>query len=339
MQEALERKIKEILVGENYVSEKDIKKAENFARISKTSFIRYLVNEKLITNDLLGQAIAEYYKVPYADLNSKPPAKEQILKVPEEVARKHRIVLFSESPQGLVFATDQPSLGLLNFLKSQLNVPNISLSYSLSEDINQILSSSYRKTLETRFSAIIKQETRVAPEIIDEIFSDAISFLSSDVHLETHGEDVVVRFRIDGVLHEAGRIAKKYYENIGNHIKVRSHLRTDEHFSAQDGALKFEKGGQSVDMRVSLVPTLEGEKIVIRILAQYIRGFTLSDLGLSAKNLEILKEVSQKPFGMILITGPTGSGKTTTLYAVLHSLNRPEVNITTIEDPVEYRII
>lgn len=339
MQEALERKIKEILVGENYVSEKYIKKAEEFARRSKTSFVGYLINERLITNDLLGQAIAEYYKIPYADLNSKLPSKEQILKVPEEVAVKHRIVLFSESPQGLVFATDQPSPGLLNFLKSQLNVPNISLSYSLSEDIDQILSSAYRKTLETRFSVITEQETRVAPEIIDEIFSDAISFRSSDIHLEPQGEEVVVRFRVDGVLHEAGRIAKKYYENIVNHIKVRSHLRTDEHFAAQDGALKFEKEGKAVDMRVSLIPTLEGEKIVIRILARYIRGFTLSDLGLSAKNLEILKEMSQKPFGMILITGPTGSGKTTTLYAVLNSLNRPEVNITTIEDPVEYRII
>jgi len=115
-------------------------------------------------------------------------------------------------------------------------------------------------------------------------------------------------------------------------------LRIDEHFSAQDGAIRFVKGKNNVDMRVSVIPVLDGEKITIRLLAEYVKGFTFSDLGVSGKDQEVFMSAAKKPFGMILVTGPTGSGKTTTLYALLKMLNNPAVNITTIEDPVEYDI-
>lgn len=116
-------------------------------------------------------------------------------------------------------------------------------------------------------------------------------------------------------------------------------MRIDEHFAAQDGSMRFEKGETVFDLRTSIVPTVEGEKIVLRILAAYVQGFGLSNLGMSEAHQRILAEVAQKPFGMILVTGPTGSGKTTTLYAVLKLLHHPDVNITTIEDPVEYKVI
>ncbi|MFI5206317.1 MAG: GspE/PulE family protein, partial [Candidatus Paceibacterales bacterium] len=137
----------------------------------------------------------------------------------------------------------------------------------------------------------------------------------------------------------AGRIPKQYYENILNRVKVQSRMRTDEHFSAQDGAIRYEKNGTAIDLRVSVVPTIDGEKIVIRLLAQYMKSFALDDLGLSKKHQELILQAAQKPFGMILVTGPTGSGKTTTLYALIKYLNSPEINIITIEDPVEYKIL
>ncbi|MFZ2881813.1 MAG: GspE/PulE family protein, partial [Candidatus Moraniibacteriota bacterium] len=167
---------------------------------------------------------------------------------------------------------------------------------------------------------------------------DALILNASDIHFEPQVDIVVIRFRVDGVLQEVGRIPKTYYDNMLNRIKVQANLRTDEHASAQDGAIHYENAENTADIRVSMVPILDGEKVVMRILSKYVRGFNLSSLGLSAENERILNEAVKKPFGMILVVGPTGSGKTTTLYSLIRMLNRTEVNIATIEDPVEYKI-
>lgn len=196
----------------------------------------------------------------------------------------------------------------------------------------------YRKPLATRFQSIIKEQGRVAPEILEEILNDAIELRSSDIHFEPQENIVIVRFRVDGVLHEAGRIPKQYYEGVVNRVKIASDLRTDEHFAAQDGAIRHETSMGKMDVRVSIVPIVDGEKIVMRLLASYVRSLTLLDLGFSEKQQKILTEIAQKPFGMILATGPTGSGKSTTLSALIKMRNSPDVNISTIEDPVEYKI-
>jgi type II secretory ATPase GspE/PulE/Tfp pilus assembly ATPase PilB-like protein len=150
---------------------------------------------------------------------------------------------------------------------------------------------------------------------------------------------VVVRFRVDGVLHEAGRIPKEYYEGVVNRMKIASNMHIDEHFMAQDGAIRYDTGnGNTMDIRVSIVPIVDGEKIVLRLLSEYVRSLTLADLGFSEVHRAVLERASHKPFGMILTTGPTGSGKSTTLYALLKLRNHPDVNISTIEDPVEYKV-
>lgn len=328
--------IRELLVRENYVSAADM---EHLAKAAGNGPItEQLLNEGFLTPDLLGQAIAEHYSVPYADLNSNQPTREQVLKIPEEVARKYHVVLTNQTKKSVAVATDDPSAeGLSSALAPVFPGQKLSLAYSLSEDIEAAFGF-YRKPLETRFSKIIENQQRVAPEIIDQIFSDALSFHSSDIHFEPQAKEVLVRFRVDGVLQDAGRIPKEYYENILNRIKVQSRLRIDEHFAAQDGSLHYEKNDTSVDLRTSIVPTVEGEKVVLRVLAAYIQGFSLSDLGLSGGHQDLLATAAKKPFGMILVSGPTGSGKTTTLYALLKTLNRSDVNITTIEDPVEYKM-
>ncbi len=332
-------KIKEILLRGNYVAEADLQKAEDYSQAHHSSLIDYLLSEGLISKDLIGQAVAEYFNVFYADLNSNQPSREQVLRIPEEIAKKYRIVLFKDSEENTIVTTDNPEQeNLIPVFLEVLKKPDIEIAYSLPEDIDAAFIH-YHKALETRFAKIITGQKRIAPGIIDEIFADALAFHASDIHFEPQEDEIVIRFRIDGVLHEAGRISKEYYENILNRIKVQSHLRTDEHMAAQDGSIRYEKKGKVTDLRVSIVPTLDGEKVVIRLLAEYVRGFTLNDLGLSPAHQALITAASKKPFGMILAVGPTGAGKTTTLYGILKFLNRPEVNIATIEDPVEFKIL
>ncbi|PIR52577.1 hypothetical protein COU76_05605, partial [Candidatus Peregrinibacteria bacterium CG10_big_fil_rev_8_21_14_0_10_49_10] len=198
----------------------------------------------------------------------------------------------------------------------------------------------YRKPLATRFQQIVDAEKEVAPEILDEIINDAIQLRASDIHFEPQGEKLsIVRFRVDGVMHEAGRIPKIYYEGVVNLIKIESNMRIDEHFAPQDGAIRHSAPDGSVtDIRVSIVPVVDGEKVVMRLLASYVSRLTLNALGFSKENQETLEAAAHKPFGMLLTTGPTGSGKSTTLYALIILRNTPDVNISTIEDPVEYKI-
>jgi type IV pilus assembly protein PilB len=328
--------IKKILISGNYVSETDI--AAALEASGHGSLADYLINQGIVTRDILGQAAAEFFKVSYADLNSYPPSPDKVAKIPEDVGRKLRVVFFREDKGKVVIATDTPTTtDLKKTLEGIFKDKEVSLAYALSEDIDHVFAV-YQKPLETRFSKIIKDNKRVAPEILDEIISDAVAFHSSDIHFEPILDDVVIRFRVDGVLQEAGRIKKQYYENILNRVKVQAKLRIDEHYSAQDGSIRYQKDGRNTDLRVSIIPTVEGEKIAIRVLAEYMQGFALADLGLSKNDEKIIREAADKPFGMILVTGPTGSGKTTTLYALIKMLNQPQVNITTIEDPVEYRI-
>jgi type II secretory ATPase GspE/PulE/Tfp pilus assembly ATPase PilB-like protein len=330
--------VRQILLEGNYISEADLNKAEDFAKAHRTSLIDYLLAEELISRDLLGQALAESFKVPYADLNSKQPSQAQVLQIPEALAKKFRAILFSHQKSKVVITTDNPAqANLLSELQAIFPQEKIVINFSLPEDIDSSLVN-YQKSLETRFSKIIKEQKQVAPEILEEIFNDALVFHASDIHFEPQGEEILVRFRVDGVLQDAGRLPKDNYENILNRIKVQSGLRIDEHFSAQDGSMRFVKEDTQIDLRTSIIPTVEGEKIVLRVLGSYVQGFNLGDLGLSVIQQRLLEEAATKPFGMIVVAGPTGSGKTTTLYALLKLLNQPGVNVTTIEDPVEYKM-
>ncbi len=333
-----DKALEEILLKGNYISVDDLKTAQDFALKKHGTSIDYFFSAGLLNRDLLGQAIAESLGFLYSDLNTNIPSITQITKIPLEIAQKYRLVLFSENQENLVITTDDPKAsGILEELAKIFPTKKFVLTYSLPEDVDAILSQ-YRKPLETRFSKIIAEQKRVAPEIIEEILSDAISYHASDIHFEPRKTDVIVRFRVDGVLQEAGLIPKDYYENILNRIKVQSRLRIDEHYAAQDGSMRYEKDNLVIDFRTSIIPIVEGEKVVLRVLASYMQALSLTDLGLSERNQKIILAAADKPFGMILVTGPTGSGKTTTLYALLKILNKPDVNITTIEDPVEYKV-
>ena len=194
-----------------------------------------------------------------------------------------------------------------------------------------------------KFHKIIGELT-LGPEIsiisiIDELISCAENLNASDIHIEPSETHLRVRFRIDGVLEDACILPKEIHSEIISRIKILSGLRTDEHNAAQDGRFRsLLDAGKSVDMRVSVMPTYYGENVVLRLLSENSENFTLESLGFSIEDQKKIKQAIQKPSGMILVTGPTGSGKTTTLYTIIKYLNSKEISIVTIEDPIEYSI-
>jgi len=334
------QQLADLLLSSAYISEKDLEEARAFTEKSATTIIDYLLERNIITKDLLHQAIAESFNVPYLNLKLQPTTKVEVEKLPEELAKKYDMVLFKEDENSIQIATSNPTkAGLLSELADILKTTKrIELNYSAPEEIQRAFMH-YQKPLSDRLELLYSEKHEmVAPQIFDEILKDALFYQVSDVHMEPQDADILVRFRMDGLLHEVGRIPKSYFENLLNHIKVQAHLKIDEHYSAQDGAIHYLYQHDKVDMRISIVPILDGEKIVIRLLSKYAQRLTLSDLGLNGRDQDILIRNAQKPYGMILVTGPTGSGKSTTLYSILKKVNHPELNIATIEDPVEYKI-
>jgi type IV pilus assembly protein PilB len=333
--------IGKILVSQNYVDESELETAKEKAESRHIPLEIALKEEGLVTKDLIQNAIAEYYKMPFVDLGSQPPDSEIVELLPEEVAVELRAISVKKDENNvLTVATSNPERAesILQHVKEIIHdVSDISVAYTSKEAIESALSF-YRKPLNTRFSSIIAERKKIAPEIIEEIFADAIQLGASDIHFEPQEGGVIVRFRVDGVMHEAGRLPKEYYEGIVNRIKIAGNMRIDEHFAAQDGAIRWKSGDRAMDVRVSIVPVVDGEKIVMRLLSEYVRTLTLADLGFTGSQLDKLVSAAHKPFGMILTTGPTGSGKSTTLYGLMKIRNSPDVNISTIEDPVEYKI-
>ena len=206
----------------------------------------------------------------------------------------------------------------------------------------------YKLSLKDEFNNFLKrlQDKTITREARDEIFIKTVDMLlaygyhgkASDIHIEPYSKKIMIRFRIDGIMHDALKIPKELSDFIVTRIKVLSKMRTDEHRSAQDGKFRYKIEKETIDIRVSVVPVTQGENIVMRLLSAESQQINLSTLGLSDKNLNKVNQAITKPHGMILVTGPTGSGKTTTLYAAMKTLNKREVHIATIEDPVEYDI-
>ena len=330
--------VKQLLIHNNLVKVDQLERLFTYALSHHINFLEYLVSQNVVTKDQIGSLIAQTYSIHYADLERYQPSKQQISLIPAEMGQNFRVVVFKVEPNAIIVATDDPLQPTLQAQMSSIFAgKSVTIAYAMPDDIDTLLVY-YRKPLVTRFNQIIQQQQHVAPEIIDEIVKDAIAYKVSDIHFEPEEDIVVIRFRIDGLLQEAGQLPKQYYENILNRLKIQAHIRIDEHNTSQDGAIRYLVDDQPVDIRISIVPTLDGEKVALRLLAEYSRNLSFKNLGLSPLDNRIINDQMKRPFGMIVTTGPTGSGKTTTLYALLKRLNSPDINITTIEDPVEYKI-
>ncbi|PIY78673.1 MAG: hypothetical protein COY82_01240 [Parcubacteria group bacterium CG_4_10_14_0_8_um_filter_35_7] len=342
--------LKNILQKADILEEKEFKKLNKAAQSKNVPLQEYLIEKKIIPEDLLYNIAANYFKVSSVNLKSKIIPKDVLNLIPETIAQTHKIIAFEKVNKKLKIATlDPQNLQIFEFIKRKTNC-EIEVYLTTPESIKNALNQ-YRKLLETEFEKITKEEVAKGHEKLKELIKDqpvakiieslldyAITERASDIHIEPYEKKVVIRYRIDGILKNVLTLPKDTLAGVVNRIKVLANLKIDEHRLPQDGRFKLSTERYKVSFRVSIIPVFDGEKIVMRILQESSKMITLEELGLESKPLEITKRNIKKPYGMILVTGPTGCGKTTTLYSILHILNTPDVNITTIEDPIEYQI-
>lgn len=343
-----EKQLKQALVDSDIISKKDFEKAKKKAKEKKGKKLTdILVEDEYISDENLGRLIADILDYRFVNLNQQHIEEEILRIIPEPVAKKQGVIAFDKAAEGLKVGMLNPSdLEIIQFLEKKTGEEVV--PYFVTErDFKEALGEYHKEIQEDFIERIKERVTEIKggrPEdisvikLVDSIIEYGYQNRASDVHIEPYEEKILVRYRIDGVLHDVVELPKAIHSLVVTRIKIMAKLRTDEHRAAQDGKMQAKIGDRKVDIRVSVVPITEGEKVVLRILSEKARQFTLEDLGLLKGDLKKVKENIKKPWGMILATGPTGCGKTTTLYSILKILNQREVNIATIEDPVEYDI-
>lgn len=337
------KKIKSLLEDSGIINSDELQELYLEAERKKTNLYELIVSKDILPDIYIGRAMAEGLGAPFISLAQFSIRPEVLNIIPEIVARSQKMVAFDLSESGLKLAMADPTnFEIKEFVEKKVGAP-VTAYFATGRDLESALSL-YKKDVKKTLEEIIREfaDGKAAGgdgaivRLVDELLVSANRNKASDIHIEPYEDKTVIRFRIDGVLHEVAAIPKNYHEQIVSRIKILSRLKTDEHLSAQDGKLQFPFDGEDVDVRVSIAPIVEGEKVVMRLLSARSRQFGLEELGLSPEDMEKVRKGFVKPWGMVLSTGPTGSGKTTTIYAILKILNKPEVNIATIEDPVEY---
>lgn len=334
-----EQAIKNILIQQGHLSEEFFKEYEALNKSNTLNLIDYLIKSELVSKSVLGVAISAILRVPYADMAAIPPDREIVLKLSINTAQTYNTILCQEFKDKVVFATSNPAQFKANEeINSIANGRQIQVLYTFPEDIRRFLK--LYRSLDDRFNEIVSNPAEdMTVQLMEEILFEAFSRNSTDIHIEPQEKQVIVRCRVDGKLLIIGKLQKIHYETVINWLKVQAHIRIDEHYNTQDGSIKYITSyGRVANLRLSIIPLLNGEKVVLRVLAEYVGRLTLTDLGVSVHDQGIFEKVAKLPFGMILVTGPTGAGKTTTLYSMLKVINDPSINISTVEDPVEYRI-
>lgn len=313
-----------------------------------------LISKNIITQPYFMGLISRYLKVPLADLSSRGINENVLKMLPEDVARQKRVIPFGREPDGrIAVAMEDPNdLETIEFLERYLQAkiqPYLASDSDLKKGFalyGRRLSEEFKKIIEANVAESLRfggQGEKAATEvpivaIIDNLIAYAFSLRASDIHLEIFEDAILVRYRIDGVLYEIIRIPKVIHPALTARLKLLAGLKIDEHYKPQDGRFRQRIGSDIVDIRVAVMPTYYGEKVEMRLLPATQRPLSLEELGMFEDLVKIVIENIRKTYGMVLVTGPTGSGKTTTLYSLLGILNRPEVNIVTIEDPIEYDI-
>lgn len=347
--------LRQILIQSGFVSEKNFDAAQQTAQDVDKTITDILLFRGLINEMVLGQLIADYYKVPYIHIGNKVLPLEVLDLVPENLARSYHMLPFEKQQDTLLLAMEDPTdLESMEVVRRKTGL-RVVPHFITTPDYKHALSQ-YRKNIKKEFETIIRENvektskatkdkglSEVAEElpvieILNTILEYAIAERASDVHIEIMNDILIMRLRIDGVLRDVISLPKTVHPGLIARIKILANLKIDEHRVPQDGRFKFNYGEESIALRVSIVPGFYGENTVLRLLPESARPLSLEELGLTGTNLEWVQQQFKKPHGMILVTGPTGSGKTTTLYSILNILNNVNVKICTIEDPVEYDI-
>jgi len=357
-----ETQLKDFILDSGLVSRADITAATKEAEEVGESIGKILVNKGKLTEDDLRRMQAYILGIPFVDLKGEKLDFDVLSMIPEPIARNHNIVAFKKTSETLEVAMlDTEDLTAIDFVKKKVELrimPRLTDGESMKSALLQ-----YQKSLKAEFGDLIQKDAvalkkisddpdeevsesdlkKLADDvpvvrIVDTLLKHAILQDASDIHIEPMESELLVRYRIDGMLHDAMVLPKNVAPSISARIKVLSSLKLDEKRLPQDGRFKIDMNGEKVSFRVSTLPTYYGEKTVMRLLRETVSGFTLEKLSFHGEGLERIHKAIKSTTGLILTTGPTGSGKTTTLYTILDMLNTPDVNISTIEDPVEYQM-
>lgn len=357
-----EKQLKDFILDSGLVSKTDLTEAEKEAQKVDQGVGDVLVNKGKINQDDLRRIQASVLGIPFVDLKGEKLNFDVLSLIPEPIARNHNIVAFKKGRGSLEVAMlNTEDLPAIDFVKKKVGLkilPRLTDSESMKSALLQ-----YQKSLKAEFGDIIEKEAgslkaisddkddnteegdlkKLAEDlpvvrIVDTLLKHAILQNASDIHIEPLENQLVVRYRIDGLLKDAMLLPKNVAQSILARIKVLSNLKLDEKRLPQDGRFKIDMEGEKVSFRVSTLPIYHGEKAVMRLLRENVSGFTLEAIGFHGEGLERIHKATKLATGMILNTGPTGSGKTTTLYTIIDILNTPDVNISTIEDPVEYQM-
>ena len=356
-----EGELKEFITDSGLVAKKEIDAAAVEAQTRGQSLGDMLVSRGSLTEDALRRIQAYVLGIPFVNLKEHRIPADVLALIPEPIARTHNIVAYKKERDSLEVAMlDVGDLASIDSVRKKTGLkilPRLTDTESIKSTLLQ-----YQKSLKDEFGDIISAEAgkiRVVAEDTEDLSSDDIKKMAedlpivrivdtllrhaivqgaSDIHIEPMETEVLERYRIDGNLHDAMTLPKNAAAGIVARIKVLSNLKLDEKRLPQDGRFKMETEADRVSFRVSILPTFFGEKTVMRLLRETGEGFTLDVLGLHGENMERIHHALKQTTGIILISGPTGSGKTTTLYTMLDILNRPDVNISTVEDPIEYQM-
>lgn len=329
--------LKSLLLKNDLIDEEGFSKIQEDAKSAGYTIAETLVEKDIITDENLGILISDFLKVPFIVLAKTTIAPDVFNIVPEKMARRKKVIPFAKDANGIKIAMADPfDKELVQMISKKIGLP-VTIFLATDQDISNVLRI-YRKDLQRTFDQLVGTSEVPMSKIVDLLISYAYQDKASDVHIEPEEKDSLIRFRIDGILQDVLFLPKSLHDQIITRIKILSRLRTDEHLSPQDGKMRINVEEEEIDVRVSILPVTEGEKAALRLLSSKFRKFSLIDLGMNEKDLKKVTTAYGKSYGMILSTGPTGSGKTTSIYGILKILNTREKNITTIEDPVEYRI-
>jgi type IV pilus assembly protein PilB len=346
--------VTQLLKASKKVSDEQLASLKDQEASEKKPLQDIVVKNNILSEKDLTKLYAEKIDVPFVELNPREIKREMLKVLPERIARQYRAVVFSVEKDGSqnVAMEDPDDIQALNFLQKQLG-SNLHIFITTSSLLAGTLDQ-YRGNISSELTKVITpDDTEAVEEEVDEkelaedspiaqtvniIIEYGVQSGASDIHIEPREDFVTVRYRIDGILREANKLPHKMLNALVSRIKILSNLKIDEHRSPQDGRFKVQVAGQMYALRVSILPVVDGEKVVMRILNEGSKAASFEELGFWGQAKASLSHAITQPHGMVLVTGPTGSGKSTTLFSVLSMLNNPGVNISTIEDPVEYRI-
>jgi type IV pilus assembly protein PilB len=349
------QQIKKRLTEENLISPEQFDALLAEAERKKQDLLGLLVSQKIVNQDYLYGILSEILGVELAALGARQIDEEALRLLPEEVARQRQVIIFGREEDGTLDAAmlDPSDLETIEFLKTRLQA-KIRPFLATPDDLNRGFSiyglrstADFKRIIEENVQSSLRSQTKSAEEaaadlpivaIVDNILSYALALRASDIHLEILEDATLIRYRIDGILYEIIRIPRSVHNALVARIKILAGLKLDEHFKPQDGRFRHQIGNQMTDVRVAVMPTYYGEKVEMRLLEATQKPLSLEELGMLPAIAKAVEENLKKAYGMLLVCGPTGSGKTTTLYALINILNRPNVNIVTVEDPIEYNI-